>query len=86
MPVPFESLLPYGIMLGMMMVSGVGLTYIRTTQNGGKWPRHNIDRWDKQMMERDRRLTGYFRGQSDRAIAPDGFELNNPWKLESRIR
>ena len=64
MPVPFESLLPYGIMLGvrvrstvtvskmlidlqMMMVSGVGLTYIKTSQNGGKWPRHNIDRWDK---------------------------------------
>jgi hypothetical protein len=32
-------------------------------------------------MERDRRLTGYFRGQSDRAIAPDGFELNSPWKV-----
>lgn len=32
-------------------------------------------------MERDRRLTGYLRGQSDKPIAPKGFELNNPWKV-----
>src|ERR1700761_6815282 len=64
MPVPFEALLPYAIMLGvcphsqtassrilinlqMMTVSGVGLTFIKSSQNGGKWPRHNMDRWDK---------------------------------------
>jgi hypothetical protein len=131
MPVPFEALLPYGIMLSarlsmhinergltfwqLMTVSGVGLTMVKTAQNGGKWPRHNIDRWDRVrysatcisailtfvsakydfsntpndlnsqylVMERDRRLTGYFRGQSDRAVAPDGFELNNPWKVST---
>ena len=32
-------------------------------------------------MERDRRLTGYLRGQTDNAEAPPGFELNNPWKV-----
>ena len=32
-------------------------------------------------MERDKRLTGYLRGQTDNAEAPPGFELNNPWKV-----
>jgi hypothetical protein len=27
-------------------------------------PRYNIDKWDEMMMERDRRLTGSFRGQT----------------------
>lgn len=34
-------------------------------------------------MERDKRLTGVFRGQTDNAQAPRGFELNNPWKVGS---
>lgn len=33
------------------------------------------------VMERDRRLTGYLRGQTDEPDAPPGFELNNPWKV-----
>ena len=32
-------------------------------------------------MDRDRRLTGYLRGQSDEVEAPLGFELNNPWRV-----
>jgi len=32
-------------------------------------------------MERDRRLTGFLRGQTDKAMAPAGFELNNPWSV-----
>lgn len=32
-------------------------------------------------MDRDRRLTGTLRGQTDKAEAPLGFELNNPWKV-----
>ncbi|KAH7175703.1 hypothetical protein EDB81DRAFT_770674 [Dactylonectria macrodidyma] len=90
MPVPFESLLPYVIMTGMFAVSGTGLAVIKTMQNDGKRPRYSIDQWDKILtgllvMERDRRLTGSLRGQTDKATAPPGFELNNPWKLESRF-
>jgi len=33
------------------------------------------------VMDRDRRLTGYLRGQTDNAVAPAGFELNNPWRV-----
>lgn len=33
------------------------------------------------MMDRDRRLTGYLRGQSDRPIAPAGFEFSNGWRV-----
>lgn len=32
-------------------------------------------------MERDMRLTGSLRGQTSKAQAPIGFELNNPWKV-----
>ena len=33
------------------------------------------------VMDRDRRLTGYLRGQTDKVVAPPGFELNNPWRV-----
>lgn len=32
-------------------------------------------------MDRDRRLTGFLRGQTDTPTAPLGFELNNPWRV-----
>jgi len=82
MPVPFEALIPYAIMTGMFVISGTGLSMIRWANNGGKPMRRSVDIWDKQMMERDRRLTGFLRGQSDQPVAPAGFELNNPWKIE----
>ncbi|KAH6723952.1 hypothetical protein BKA61DRAFT_587415 [Leptodontidium sp. MPI-SDFR-AT-0119] len=85
MGVPFEALLPYGIMLAMFGVTGAGLSKIRHMQNGGKRGRHSVDQWDRQMMDRDRRLTGFLRGQTDNPAAPAGFELNNPWRLEKRI-
>ncbi|KAL2040775.1 hypothetical protein N7G274_006233 [Stereocaulon virgatum] len=85
MGVPFEALIPYAIMLGMFGLTGAGLSKIRHMQNGGKRARHSIDQWDRQMMDRDRRLTGYLRGQTDEVAAPPGFELNNPWRTEKRI-
>jgi len=84
MGVPFEALLPYGIIMGMFAVTGVGLSTVRYYSNGRKQPRRAIDAWDKQMMERDLRLTGSLRGQTDNPEAPPGFELNNPWKVERR--
>ncbi|KAI1069760.1 hypothetical protein LB507_008260 [Fusarium sp. FIESC RH6] len=91
MPVPFEALLPYAIMIGMFGISGTGLAVIKTWQNEGKRPRYSVDQWDRVIltnelvMERDRRLTGTLRGQTDKPEAPLGFELNNPWKLETRF-
>jgi hypothetical protein len=74
MPVPFEALLPYAIMIGMFGISGTGLAVIKNYQNEGKRPRYSVDQWDRQMMERDRRLTGTLRGRTDKAEAPLGFE------------
>ncbi|KAL2149359.1 hypothetical protein VTH82DRAFT_8707 [Thermothelomyces myriococcoides] len=105
MPVPFETLIPYGIIIAMFGVTGAGLSKIKNMQSGGKRHRWSIDQWDRvsrirrpdnppteplltrrqQMMDRDRRLTGYLRGQTDNPIAPPGFELNNPWRVEKRI-
>ncbi|KAI9658920.1 MAG: hypothetical protein M1821_001880 [Bathelium mastoideum] len=48
MGVPFEALIPYGIIMLMFGVSGAGLNQIRHMQNGGKRPRYAIDQWDRQ--------------------------------------
>ncbi|KAI6791802.1 hypothetical protein KC332_g17557 [Hortaea werneckii] len=85
MGVPFEALIPYAICLGMFGVSGAALSKIRHMQNGGKRGRHSVDQWDRQMMDRDRRLTGFLRGQTDSVKAPSGFELSNPWRLEKAV-
>ncbi|KAH6605874.1 hypothetical protein Trco_005027 [Trichoderma cornu-damae] len=86
MPVPFETLLPYGIMIVMFGATGTGLAAFKTWQNEGKRPRYSLDQWDKvtlEVMERDRRLTGTLRGQTDNPQAPLGFELSNGWKVTS---
>lgn len=85
MPVPFETLLPYAIMIGMFGVTGTGLAAVKTWRNEGKRPRYSLDQWDKQMMERDRRLTGTLRGQTNQPEAPLGFEFSNGWKMEKRF-
>ncbi|KAI1919498.1 hypothetical protein LOZ58_005889 [Ophidiomyces ophidiicola] len=96
MGVPFEALLPYGIIAGLFGVTGIGMTLMGRLQNHGKRPRRGIDTWDRvpsirttrtlsadtpTVMERDLRLTGSLRGQSDTPIAPPGFALNSPWKV-----
>ncbi|KAJ5567253.1 hypothetical protein N7535_006559, partial [Penicillium sp. DV-2018c] len=80
MGVPFEALLPYGIIIGMFGVTGYGLHYVKRFANDGKKARWNRDLWDRQMMERDQRITGSFRGQSSNHKAPTGFDVSNPWK------
>ena len=35
------------------------------------------------VMERDYRITGVFRGQSDEVKAPLGFSVNSGWKVSS---
>ncbi|KAI0575287.1 MWFE domain-containing protein [Pyrenophora tritici-repentis] len=99
MGVPFEALLPYAIMTGFFAFSAVSVGKLKEMQNGGKKTRRGIDQWDRYdrsvmtscaylhtpVMERDRRLTGFMRGQTDKPVAPEGFELNNPWRCEERF-
>ncbi|KAH7349565.1 hypothetical protein B0T11DRAFT_132556 [Plectosphaerella cucumerina] len=105
MPVPFETLIPYGIMVAMFGATGAGLAAVKGLRNDGKKPRWNIDQWDRQskmtnrttsplsptsltnttVMDRDRRLTGSLRGQTDSPFAPAGFELNNPWRVCAEV-
>lgn len=37
------------------------------------------------VMDRDRRLTGYLRGQVDQPTAPAGFEVSNGWRVSYTI-
>ncbi|EXF76660.1 hypothetical protein CCUS01_08169 [Colletotrichum cuscutae] len=69
MPVPFETLIPYGIMIAMFGITGTGLHVIKGIQNGGKKPRWGLDQWDRIANHE----------------APPGFELNHPWRLEKRM-
>ncbi|KAK4927949.1 hypothetical protein LTR66_016258 [Elasticomyces elasticus] len=81
MGVPFETLLPYGLMLGLFGVTGASVSTLRWYTNDYKRPRRGLDRWDRQMIERDMRITGKMRGQSDVVEAPLGFEVSNQWKV-----
>ncbi|KAI8984120.1 hypothetical protein BDF20DRAFT_971336 [Mycotypha africana] len=85
MPVPFEALIPFGIIAGMFTVTATGLGITRYLTNEGKPTRYGLDNWEKQMMERDRRLTGTLRGQSVKPIAPAAFATNSIWYLEKKI-
>ncbi|KAL2814715.1 hypothetical protein BDW59DRAFT_176362 [Aspergillus cavernicola] len=84
MGLPFEALLPYGIVVVMFGVTGAGLSVVKKFANEGKKARWNRDLWDRQMMDRDYRLTGTLRGQSTAAEAPKHFEISNPWKVRFR--
>jgi len=73
MPVPWESLVPFGLLTVMFGVTGTLFSLTRRAQNDWKPPRYGIDRWDESMMARDERLTGSRRGQSSNPIAPEGY-------------
>ncbi|EJU06312.1 small secreted protein [Dacryopinax primogenitus] len=73
MPVPWESLIPFGLVTIMFGVTGTGLLFSKKAQNDWKPPRYGIDKWDEMMMTRDEKLTGSLRGQSSEPIAPDSY-------------
>ncbi|KAG0241349.1 hypothetical protein B0O80DRAFT_434994 [Mortierella sp. GBAus27b] len=82
MPVPFEALIPLGLITGFFGVSGILFNKLKTSMNEGQPPRYGLDRWDRVMMERDYRLTGTQRGQSHATTAPAAFSTNSAWSLE----
>ncbi|KAJ7248487.1 small secreted protein [Mycena rebaudengoi] len=71
MPVPWEALIPTGLLITMFGVTGVLSNITFRAQNLWKPPRYSLERWDEMMMARDNRLTGHNRGQtSDPVITP----------------
>ncbi|CAJ0648595.1 5783_t:CDS:2 [Entrophospora sp. SA101] len=81
MPVPFEAIIPLGIIIGMFGVTGTLINLSRRYQHDWKPERFQLDRWDKLMMERDRRLTGSLYGQTSNPTAPPSFSTNSVWYL-----
>ncbi|KAL4776378.1 hypothetical protein BDW60DRAFT_82948 [Aspergillus nidulans var. acristatus] len=53
MGVPFEALIPYGIVVVMFGVTGVGLSVVKTYANDGKKARWNRDLWDRVRIPRE---------------------------------
>ncbi|CAB4481978.1 small secreted protein [Rhizophagus irregularis] len=84
MPVPFEALIPLGLVTAMFGVTGSLLNLSRRYNNEGKPPRHSMDKWDKQMSERDKRLTGSSSHQSAEPIAPPGFNTSSIYYLTNK--
>ncbi|EPQ59031.1 small secreted protein [Gloeophyllum trabeum ATCC 11539] len=82
MPVPWEALIPFGLLTVMFGAAGTLLNTSKRLQNQGKGPRYNIDAWDEMMMDRDRRLTGHPRGQRSDPVAPDDFSTSSMWYTE----
>ncbi|KAI4521553.1 hypothetical protein K523DRAFT_420420 [Schizophyllum commune Tattone D] len=74
MPVPWEALLPLGIMTAFFGVTGTALNLTERVSNLGRSGRYNLDQWDTMMVNRDYRLTGHKRGQSTEPYAPEGYE------------
>ncbi|KAG5517939.1 hypothetical protein PMAC_000394 [Pneumocystis sp. 'macacae'] len=85
MPVPFEALIPFGILVGLFAATGGMLTAVQYFGNNGHKSRYNLDRWDRQMIARDRRLTGTLNLQSDNPRAPPAFATNSEWKIEPTV-
>ncbi|KAF8874355.1 small secreted protein [Infundibulicybe gibba] len=82
MPVPWEALIPFGLLTAMFGAAGTLLNTSKTAQNQGKPIRYNIDRWDEMMMRRDERLTGHKRGQTANTVAPEGYATSSVWDTE----
>ncbi|KAF8740136.1 hypothetical protein AX14_008552 [Amanita brunnescens Koide BX004] len=82
MPVPWEALIPFGLVTAMFGAAGTLLNTSYRAQNQGKPPRYHVDRWEEMMMRRDERLTGHRRGQSDKPVAPPEFATNSVWYAE----
>ncbi|CAI2173598.1 9533_t:CDS:2 [Funneliformis geosporum] len=78
MPVPFEALIPLGLITAMFTITGSLLNLSRRHSNDGKPPRFSMDKWDKQMMERDKRLTG------SSSLAPQGFATSSIYYLTNK--
>ncbi|ORZ31699.1 hypothetical protein BCR44DRAFT_70318 [Catenaria anguillulae PL171] len=81
MPVPFEALLPLGVIAGMFAAAGAGIGALQRNFTLGKachTQRMNLDQWDRAMMARNERLTGHTYGQSDAVVAPEEFSRSTP--------
>ncbi|VDC02519.1 unnamed protein product [Peniophora sp. CBMAI 1063] len=79
MPVPWEALVPFALVTTMFGAAGTLFKVSKTHQNNGLYPRYSLDDWDEMMMDRDRRLTGHFRGISTEPSAPESFTTNSAW-------
>eukprot|EP00035_Acanthoeca_spectabilis_P020876 m.435053 g.435053 ORF g.435053 m.435053 type:complete len:74 (-) comp17803_c0_seq1:1554-1775(-) len=53
-----ESLPALAIITGAIAASGFGLDQLHKFFNNGKPRRWGVDTWDKNMMDRDKRITG----------------------------
>ncbi|KAF9821193.1 hypothetical protein IEO21_00801 [Rhodonia placenta] len=60
-----------GLVTTMFAAAGTLLNISKRAQNQGKPVRYHIDAWDEMMMDRDKRLTGHMRGQTNAAVNPN---------------
>ncbi|KAI9329238.1 hypothetical protein DFJ73DRAFT_860867 [Zopfochytrium polystomum] len=82
---PLEALSALGIIGAAGLLTGWGLGAYQKWENYGKPRRFNVDKWDRQMMSRDSRLTGNVNIQQCEAVAPPAFKTNSALEFERRL-
>ncbi|KAF3312994.1 hypothetical protein TWF173_006379 [Orbilia oligospora] len=50
MPVPWETLLPFGLVIAMFTISGAGMSTVSYVAEGYKPRRYNTDIWDHRTI------------------------------------
>ncbi|PVU89989.1 hypothetical protein BB561_005083 [Smittium simulii] len=85
MPMPFEAIIPFVMITAMFGVTSGGYKFMMDRRNEGKTPRTNLDDWERALMDRDLRLTGTARGQTDNPVAPEAFKTNSFYRIYNRI-
>ncbi|KAK9459098.1 putative NIMM subunit of mitochondrial NADH:ubiquinone oxidoreductase [Lipomyces oligophaga] len=83
--IPFEALMPYGVILVMFCVAGGGMALGNSIAERGHRRHVHLDPFDKLMRERDLRLTGLHREQLQKAIAHPEFGVSSTYKLTKSL-
>ncbi|ODQ77647.1 hypothetical protein BABINDRAFT_163363 [Babjeviella inositovora NRRL Y-12698] len=75
-------------MVGFLTAAGTCMGTLRGLETG-KRPRRMVYRgnlFEQHLMQRDFRLTGYWRGQSQEPTAPERFKTSSTWNVIDKRR
>lgn len=87
MPVPWEALLQFGVIATFFVAGGAMGSAVKYWDNEWQPPRTRLDKWDRDMMERDKRLSnGHKRLQSDGDTANEQYSSSTWTLLEKQTK
>eukprot|EP00834_Sanchytrium_tribonematis_P004787 NODE_254_length_11700_cov_0.671580.p11 type:complete len:126 gc:universal NODE_254_length_11700_cov_0.671580:5581-5204(-) len=75
--IPVQSLLPLGIITGVLAAGAFANKKLSTWVNDGVPQRHGMDLFEKMLLERDFRLVGNYSKQTDTLDPKSSFATNS---------